>query len=165
MRPVSVLAMMLVVAHGVAGLHVGSFSRRAAMLGVAGSLHSLSKPAPAAAASKKDLQAIIERAKSNSLTTEFVIQRAVRDELLDPKDITDCKVAERMSRIDRIAADEVRIANGQLDRIARAARDAGQDSSALDESLRIGGIVEQRITERAQQFSEKFVNECMAPSS
>ena len=157
--------MMLVVAQGVAGLHVGSFSRRAALLSVAGSLQSLSKPAPAAAATKKDLQAIIERAKSNSLTTEFVIQRAVRDELLDPNDITDCKVAERMSRIDRIAADEVRIANGQLDRIARAARDAGQDTTALDESLRIGGKVEQRITERAQQFSEKFVNECMAPSN
>lgn len=160
-----VLAMMIVVAQEVAGFHVDSFSRRAALIGVAGSLHSLSKPAPAAAATKNELQAIIERAKTNKLTTEFVIQRAVKDELLDPNEITDCKVAERMSRIDRIAAEEVRIANAQLDRIAQAAKDAGQDTTALDESLRIGGIVEQRISERAQQFSEKFVNECMAPSS
>ena len=168
-RRLAAALLVLVAAQVAAALSVGSFSRRAALLGVAGSsLHSLSKAFPAAAAlSDAEMQGILDRAKTNRLTTDGVILRAVRNDLLDPNDITDCKIAEKMSRIDMEAAEEVRIANGKLEKMIHAAKAAGADSKIppLAESLRVGGIVEQRISQRAQQFSERFINECMAPST
>ena len=169
-------------AQGAAALQAGSLSRRAAIVGVAGSLHSFStlpvaaklvdkakdkaaaEAPPASAAARPDVEAVIERAKKGALTTDNVIVRALREDMLNPLDISSCEVIEQMSMIDVKAADEVRNSNAQLARLIDASKTAGTSSDALDKSLMIGTLVEQRITKRAQEFNQKFITDCMIPS-
>lgn len=139
-------------AHGV--------SRRTLLLGAAAT--PLASVVPAAFARVDE---VIERARTDTLTTERVILRALRDELIQPKDIDECDVLLKVQKIDSRAADEIVRTNGEVLKL----RTAMQETSLERDYLRsveltydLGRLVEQRIRERAEQMNFKYQNECVS---
>ena len=134
-------------------------SRRALLLGAA-SL-SLTTVVPAALARVDE---VVERARTDTLTTERVILRALRDELIAPSDIDECDVLLKVERIDVKAADEVVRTNGELLKLRAATQDtlyAPEYLRAVEQTYDLGRLVEQRIRERASQINFKYQNECV----
>ena len=86
------------------------------------------------------------RAKTGSLTTDRVILRAIRDELLDPKDIIgwgqsadkeSCELLLAIDKVDMKAAEEMRTANDSMMKLktAAAAAPPGSAGSRKSDSL------------------------------
>ena len=57
--------------------------------------------------SNTQLSEIVERARKNELSAERVVRRALKDELVDPKAINDCKALESIRYIDMQAIAEL----------------------------------------------------------
>ena len=174
----SALALLLAIAPSVASaLHRGPSvaSRRSLLVGAAASL-SLSGPAvfPVAALRSDDFEELKERARMGQLTTDNVIIRAMRDDLLDPKDFQslgrstkeECRVLDSLMKVDVKAANEVKTANKALLKMRAAAGTAERGkvsekaTEALKESYDFGRIIEGRIRERASVLNVKYVVEC-----
>ena len=118
---------------------------------------------PAAAMQAEELQAILERTKTDSLTTDNVFTRAVRNDLIDPKAIIDCKDLAKIAFVDKQAAEEIRVANYELDTLYKAYTDvrAYRKAKAIKESLELGKLAQTRIETRAQMFDDKYNTECI----
>ena len=136
-----------------------SVGRRSLIFGAAAT--SLTSLAPAAFAEKDE---VIARAKSGSLTTTKVIFRALRDELIEPKEIEECDPLDKIYKIDLKAAEEMRMISEDLLKLRSATegtRYRGRYSSALDESYELSRLVEQKIRERASEYNALYINECV----
>ena len=142
-----------------------SSGRRAILLCAAAATFSAPpwvRPPPAAALSATELQSILDRAKSEALTTEKVISRAVNNDLIDPKIVLDCKDLAAINMIDKRAAEEIRMANGELMKLTNIAIESkNRKAKALKESLDLGQVVEARINERVYAFDDKYNSECI----
>ena len=73
-----------------------SLGRRALLFGAASSLTANLQPQPASATKEADLDAIVQRAKTSSLTTDNVIIRAMNDDLIEVNPGT--RVVERVKQ-------------------------------------------------------------------
>ena len=62
-------------------------------------------------------------------------------------------------------ADNVRIANKELFQDIEKLKEDGKDVGALESSLKIGSEVEQLIGKRAMLFQDRFITQCVPPSS
>lgn len=140
-----------------------SAGRRAALLGAAAAAASSLAPVQPAAA----ISDILDRAKSNSLTTDRVIFRAMNEQLISPRVIDDCDALESIYKIDLKAAEEMRVSNEAMMKLNAAAVEAdrrslgGRSSDVLKESYEIGRLVEERIRERASTINFKIARECL----
>ena len=138
----------------------GVSRRSALLLGATSAYH-------AAPASAND--AVVERAKGNSLTTDRVIYRAMNEELVSPYEINDCEALERIYKVDMKAADEMRVSNEAMMKLNAAAAGAdrralgGRNADVLKDSYEIGRLVEQRIRERASMINFKIARDCLDP--
>lgn len=167
------LALLVSFVQSIAALRIPHVvARRSLLLGVATTLTSVK---PAAGLSNEEYESIKARAKSGTLTTDNVIIRAMRDDLLDPdvfrrnNGSEDCSVLEKLIKVDMKAADEIGKANEQLLKL-RAAASASRPGSladrtkdALRESYEFGRIVEGRIRERSSMINVKLNMECQPP--
>ena len=143
------------------GLHAPSagVGRRAFVLGLAAT--PLASVVPAAHAKVDE---IVDRARTGTLTTERVILRALRDELVEPKDIDDCSVVAMVEKIDIRAADEIVRTNGDILKLRAATENTRYEREYLrsvEQTYELGRIVEQRIRERASRLNFKYQNECV----
>ena len=153
-----VAIVLAAVAPGVTGLSAptppgAGFGRRAVLLGTAASLAPFVKPAFA-----ND-----DKGNKNSLTTDRVIVRALREQMLEPRDIRSCDELESVYKIDIKAADKLRELNDELSKLSAATKETIYErkyQEPLGESYELGRLVERRIRERAQQINVKYVNEC-----
>ena len=126
-----------------------------------------------AVSNREELENIRYRARNNTLSTNNVIIRALRDELLDARDLepewgapTDCRLLEAITRIDEKAADEVRVANQRFRLLTQVAKDAPYGSpakskaDALDQVYELGKITEDKIRERASNINVRYILDC-----
>tara|TARA_B110001452_G_scaffold22181_1_gene17770 strand:- start:1859 stop:2374 length:516 start_codon:yes stop_codon:yes gene_type:complete len=133
--------------------------RRAVLLGTAASLapawFTAVKPAVANDDNKGN--------KNAGFTTDRVIVRALREQMLEPRDIRSCDELEDVYKIDVKAADKLRELNDELSKLSAATKETIYErkyQEPLGESYELGRLVERRIRERAQQINVKYVNEC-----
>ena len=150
----AIIVLATVFAPGVSSLSTHAVRRRAVLLGAAASIPASLKPA-GANDDKKSL--------TSSLTTDRVIVRAVREQMLEPRDIRTCDELESVYKVDIKAADEVLKLNEGLSKLSAATKDTLYETKytePLSESYELGRIVERRIRERAQQINVRYVNEC-----
>jgi len=96
---------------------LAQMSRRAVLLGAASAFSAVSEPA-SAKLSPDELKGVRERAKDSTLTTDRVIRRALRAELVSPKRIDDCDSLTRLSMIDHAAVSELTPAMTTLEKLA-----------------------------------------------
>ena len=170
MRSVGLAIMVSLVQYS-AALHVAQTSRRALLIGgAASSLHSLARAPPAAALSGEELVSMIQGAQRDSPKEETseigkVISKAVRNKLIDPDEMKGCVNLESISTLDMQVADNVRIANKELFQDIEKLKEDGKDVGALKSSLKIGSEVEQLIGKRAMLFQDRFITQCVPPSS
>jgi len=131
-----------------------------------------------AAVDKYEFENIRSRASNNTLSTKNVIIRALRDELLDSRDLepgwgerTDCRLLESITRVDLKAAEEVRDANEKFRLLTQVAKEAPYGSPArskvdsLEQTYELGKVVEERIRERASNINVRYILDCQDPSS
>lgn len=127
----------------------------------------------AAVSNREELENIRARARNNTLSTNNVIIRALRDELLEAKDLepgwgetTDCRLLEQITRIDEKAANEVRIANERFRLLSQIAKDAPYGSparskaNALEEVYELGKSTEEKIRERTSNINVRYILDC-----
>ena len=140
--------------------------RRALLAGVVSSFAATVQQPAVAAGERERLDGIIDRAKSNSLTTDNVIYRAMSDSLVEPDEIDGCRTLEAIYNVDIKAANEVRVTNEAMMKLNAAARETGRRSlngnnpDSFKDSYEIGRLVEQRIRERASLINFKLAREC-----
>jgi len=157
-----------------AGLRLGAnVDRRSAVLAAASALSAplLAAPLPAMSADKADVQGIASRAASGKLTTKGVIGRALRNSLVDPRQLPDCATMMAVSKIDADAANELVNANQLLEKITKAASDnveAGNKDEqvvvdTLKEALKIVQDADMRIDVAKRFIDDRFNNECVLP--
>ena len=133
---------------------------RRALLRSAATATVLAAPFPAVAR----IDEIVDRARTGTLSTERVILRALRDEMIEPRDIDDCDVLEKVEKIDLKAADEIVRTNGDLLKLRAATQDTRYEREYLrgvENTYELGRLVEQRIRERAAQINFKYQKECV----
>ena len=112
------------------------------------------------------MDAIVQRAKTSSLTTDNVIIRAMNDDLIEVSDISGCNTLKELYKIDQRAAKEVELANDALLKLTASARSSNRRSvkgfnvDALEDAYEVARIVEQRIRTRASDLNVKYVLEC-----
>ena len=168
-----VLLLLLSSVQCLAALRAPETARRRSVL-VAAATTAAARAWPAAALSREEYEAIARRAKDNSLTTDNVIIRAIRDDLLDPErdfrqrklEGDDCRVLESIVKIDNKAADEVRTGTEQLLKLKSAAMSApsgtlgDREARALSDSYTFGRSLEERIRERASMINVRLNMDC-----
>ena len=136
-------------------------TRRALLLGAASLPLASVVPAALGTAPRASLLGeaeVAERARTDTLTTERVILRALRDELIPPSDIDECDLLLKVENIDKRAADEVARTNGELLKLRAATQDtpyAPEYLRAVEKTYDLGRLVEQRIRERLSQINFK----------
>jgi len=146
-------------------------NRRTAVLAAAGSLGApWLTPPNAYAVGKEETAAIIKRASEGKLSTEAVIGRALRNDMLDPKQLIDCATLDNVAKIDNQAGQELQLANSKLSKLAKAAAKNTEDGDAdekeivdtLNAALKISSQAEQRISSRVSMIMGRYNSECLS---
>jgi hypothetical protein len=151
-------------------LRAVSLDRRGAIIAAVGAAATpWLNPGSAHALEGKDLQGVIARAKGGSLATEAVIGRALRNDMIDPKQLPDCPTLEKVFKIDQDAAQEMKLANGKFQKLLNAAKknvDSGDEKevavvSTLEKAIQVSRMAEGRIEQRIGVLGDKYNTECM----
>ena len=98
-----------------------------------------------------------------------VIGRALRNAMVDPKQLPDCATMQSVSKVDADAAGELTKANQLLDKIVKAASenvDAGDASEqqivdTLKSALKIVRDADQRVEGARRSIDDRYNLECV----
>ena len=98
-----------------------------------------------------------------------VIGRALRDDMIDPKELPDCSTLASVGKIDKDAADELLVANRNLAKLLNAARKNANEGDAsareivdiLKAATDVSTQAEQRLDAQLAKIKDRENSECV----